>query len=197
MTGCRRSAEHSPETAPVSSPGAQYLAKGRARLGTALSGRTRHHPGPEGTAAAGKAASRTRRGLTIAELASDPEGKLRADASLTGERVKDMEGLESIWKRIRDIDAIIEETGGSDVLEKEKDDLLAQVNGFAGRERLESSVEKAYENVTKQLRNLRSKLNSTMPKLAAHLESCIVPDGKTYSIQYIPPSGTPSWIILI
>ncbi len=130
---------------------------------------------------------------TVAELLGDPDGKLKADASLGGMSTKDKEGLKTIWIRIMDIDALTEETGGTDALESEKDALLRDVEKYSARDRMEASVSKAYNNITTQKRQFLKKLMPEMPCLAAHLLACVIQTGNDYTISYKPPTGSPCW----
>jgi hypothetical protein len=130
---------------------------------------------------------------TVAELRGDPEGKLKADALLGGERAKDKEGLQKIHERIQEIDEITGETGGSEGLEDERAKLLRQVETHSARERVGSSAGKAYNNITTQKRQFLGRLQEKMPELAAHLRACIIPSAEGYTISYRPPARTPRW----
>jgi hypothetical protein len=130
---------------------------------------------------------------TVAELLGDPEAKLKADASLSRERVTDAEGLKTIWKEIQDIDAMIEETGSTEALEDKKAELLKHVEQHSARRRMGSAVAKDYNNIGTQKRQFLKKLKAHMPQLAAHLEASIIPSGKDFTIAYRPPNGSPPW----
>jgi hypothetical protein len=130
---------------------------------------------------------------TVGELNGDPDGKVKADALLGGEYEKDKEALRKIRERIEDIDAMIEETGGSEKLEEDRAELLRHLERHSARKRMGSRVGKAYNNITTQKRMFLEKLEGKMPKLATHLQACIVPSGRDYTISYRPPAGTPRW----
>jgi hypothetical protein len=132
---------------------------------------------------------------TVAELRGDPEGKLKADALLGSEHAKDKDGLRKIYDRIQEINHITEQTGGSDRLEDEKEELLRQVEKFSAKRRIESSVGKAYHNITTQKRQFLTKLEKQMPQLAAHLRACITQFKEHYTVSYQPAAGTPRWHI--
>jgi hypothetical protein len=128
---------------------------------------------------------------TIAELHGDNDGKLAADALLSGENEKDRKALKEIADRLEEIDEITKETGGSETLEKEREKLLRQVARYSSDDRMKTSIEKAYNNVTTQKRQFLKKLKKLMPQLAAHLTACIRPVGKGYTVSYLPPEGAP------
>jgi hypothetical protein len=132
---------------------------------------------------------------TVAELLGDPDGKLKADASLGGEWAKDKKTLRAIYERIEDINAITEETGGTEALEQEKQQLLREVEGHSATERMEAGVGKVYNNITTQKRQFLKKLAKDMPQLTALLKACIIPSGGDYTLSYRPPAGTPGWHI--
>jgi hypothetical protein len=132
---------------------------------------------------------------TVAELLGDPDGKLKSDASLGGEPISDKEGLQAIWERIQEIDAITEETGGSEKLENERGELLRRVETHSAKGRMKASVSKAYNNITTLKRQFLQKLRVEMPRLAAHLKACIIPSGNDYTISYRPPAGSSHWDI--
>jgi hypothetical protein len=132
---------------------------------------------------------------TVAELYGDPEGKLAADASLGGQAAKDTEALQAIQKRIDDIDAITQETGGSEELEDERARLLRQVKRHSAKDRMSAAVTKAYNNFAAQKSQFLKKLKDNMPQLAAHLKASLQSSGTDYTISYRPPDGTPPWVV--
>jgi hypothetical protein len=133
--------------------------------------------------------------LTVAELWGDPKGKITADARLGGERAKDKESLQKIWSEIQDIDAIAEEKGWTDGLTEQKNRLLKEVARCSARKRLRTGVGNSYNNITTQKRQFLAKLKKDMPRLAAHLRSCLQSSADDLSLSYQPPAGTPIWII--
>jgi hypothetical protein len=134
---------------------------------------------------------------TIADLLGDPEGKLKADALLGGERAKDKDSLRTIWERIQEIDDTIGDAGGSEELESEKAKLLRQVEGHSSKERMTAAVAKAYKNITTQKRKFLQKLKKKMPQLSAHLKASLVPSGKDLTLSYRPAAGTARWRVEI
>jgi hypothetical protein len=132
---------------------------------------------------------------TVAELLGDPEGKLKADASLRGERVTDADGLRKIRNRLEDIDAMIATTGGSEAPEAEKAQLLKQVEHWSKQRRINSPVARAYNNIGTQKRQFILKLKDNMPQLAAHLKAAIVLSGEDFTVAYRPLAGSPAWHI--
>jgi hypothetical protein len=142
---------------------------------------------------------------TVAELRGDPDDKLKADAWMGVERASDMEALRAIHKEIQNIDAIVAETGSTEVLENKKEKLLRQVKGHSAKKRLGSSVRKAYNNVAAQkslfLKKLEGKVlkklegKADMPQLAAHLRACIKSSGSDFTISYRPPAGMARWVV--
>jgi hypothetical protein len=130
---------------------------------------------------------------TVAELRGDPDGKLKADASLGGQPITDEESLQKIQDHIEDIDATIEATGGSEALEEQKARLLGQVADCAKRRRIISPLSKAYGNIQTQKSLFLTKLKAEMPQLGTHLRACIIFSGKDYTIAYRPPSNAPLW----
>jgi hypothetical protein len=142
-----------------------------------------------------KLLSKPDHGWTVAELYGDAGRKLGADASLGGECVTDKAGLRAIWQRIQEIRAIADQTGGSEELENEEQQLLRRVERHSARERMPAAIAKAYNNVTTQKRKFLQKLKSRMPQLAAHLKACLVQEAGDYTLSYRPPAGTPRWEI--
>jgi hypothetical protein len=133
---------------------------------------------------------------TVAELYGDPEGKIKADAALGGERARDWEYLRRIWDRIQEIDITTQTTGGSAELAAERGDLLQQVRGHSATELMEAEVRKAYHNVTTQLRLfLKTLAREGMPRLAAHLRTALKTSSDDCAISYRPPAGTPGWVV--
>jgi hypothetical protein len=130
---------------------------------------------------------------SMAELLGDPKGKLKADAHLGGEYAKDLESLRKIKERIDEIDETTSRTGGSERLEKERDQLLLQVRRHSARERMPAAVTKPYNNFAVQKSQFLVKLQQDMPQLAAHLKACLVPSASDYTISYRLPAGTPLW----
>jgi hypothetical protein len=140
-----------------------------------------------------KLLSKPDRSLTVADLLGDPDGKLAADALLGGERLTDKESIRAIRQRSEDIDEIKARTGGSEVLDDERAELLQRIEGNPATGRMGATVCKAYQNITTQKRQFLKKLKSDMPGLAAHLKACILPCGNDCTISYRPPAGTPCW----
>jgi hypothetical protein len=130
---------------------------------------------------------------TVAELYGDSDDKLAADALIVGEAVMDQEALRRIKNRIEDIDQYIDDGLSTETLETEKEDLLKQLKPYARKERMDSPIAKAYNNITTQIRQFRQKVKAGMPGLEAHLRASIKPDASDFSIVYCPPSGTPLW----
>jgi hypothetical protein len=140
-----------------------------------------------------KLLSKPDHGWTVAELLGDPDGKLKADTFLGGERTANPEALEAIWKRMQDIDTTIEELGGCEALEDERNELLKQVEACSAKEPMRTGVGKAYHNITTQKRQFLKELKPHMPQLTAHLQASIDPSARDYTITYRPPKGTPKW----
>jgi hypothetical protein len=132
---------------------------------------------------------------TVAEVLGDPDGKLKADALLGGERATDAQGLREIWERIQNIEEEIQTTGGTEALEDEKAKLLRQVENHPATRQIQTSLGNAYNNITTQKRQFLQKLAKEMPQLAAHLRACIKPFGNDFTISYRPPAGSPRWLI--
>ena len=131
------------------------------------------------------------RSFTIAELRGDPEGKLAADALLRGDLESDRDGVKAIKNRLEAIEAITEETGGSETLENEKANLLRWLQAADDNKQITNPLRKAHHNIATQIRNLREKLAPTMPKLAAHLQESLKLDAPHFG--YYPPLGAPAW----
>ena len=133
------------------------------------------------------------RSLTVAELLGDAESRLAADARLGGARMTDEDGLRALRTRVEDIDTISEQTGGSEELDSEKEEILRQLRERPAARRMGASVKKAYDNITTQKRKFLQKLKPAMPQLADHLKGSLVPHANDYTISYRPPRGTPRW----
>src|SRR5262249_13078290 len=112
---------------------------------------------------------------TVAGLLGDPGGKLEAGSLPRAQCAMDRGGLRKIDNRIKEIDEITKETGGSESLEGERATLLQQVQVHSATERMPAPVKKAYDNITTQKRQFLLKLAEEMPQLAAHLKACIIP----------------------
>jgi len=134
------------------------------------------------------------RSLSVAELRGDPEGRLAADALLVGELETDRDGVKAIKKRLKEIEDITEETGGSEALENEKARLLHQLEDAGDCKQITNRLRKTHHNMATQIRRLRDKkLVKNMPNLAAHLKATLKFDIPDFG--YYPPHGTPSWKI--
>jgi hypothetical protein len=133
--------------------------------------------------------------LAVTHLADDPSGKIAADVRLGGQRTKDKESLQRAWNRISDIDAAIEETGGSRELEAERAAILAQVGGYEAMSRMRTTVSKHFNNITTQKRQFLEKLGLGMPRLVSHLRAYVKQNGKDYTLGYHPPEDEPTWVV--
>jgi hypothetical protein len=133
--------------------------------------------------------------LTVAELYGDPGGKLAADASLGGEDTQDRESLQATYKRMEDIQTIIADTGGSEELEAELEELVRQVGKSS--ERMKTGIGRAYHNIATQKRMFLQKIQEQMPELRAHLRTYIHQEPSGYTFCYRPPDGTLRWQIEI
>jgi hypothetical protein len=130
------------------------------------------------------------RWLSVAEVQGDPEKKLAGDARLRGEQETDKVAVTAIRRRLEEIEATREETGGSDALDQEQNDLLRRLEEAV--KQLQSPIRKAHHALATRIRRFIRELESgTMPRLAAHLRDALrfeLPD-----FAYRPPRGTPSW----
>jgi hypothetical protein len=140
-----------------------------------------------------KLLSKPNHAWTMPELLGDPEGKIAADAKLGGERLVDSEGVQAIYNRLRDIQAIIEDTGGSEHLEHEQTDLLRRVEKYAARGQVNTAIRRQYKNVTTQKRQFLIRLKPLMPELTRHLKVSLSQSGKDFTLSYRPSPDTPAW----
>jgi hypothetical protein len=132
--------------------------------------------------------------LTVADLRGDPEGKLTADALLSGLSETDREGVKGIKKRLGEIEEIISHMGGSETLENEQADLLRRVQEADDKKQITSPLQTFHHNMATQIRAfLRNKLAKDMPTLGAHLTAALKFDFPTFG--YFPPASTPAWKI--
>lgn len=130
--------------------------------------------------------------LTVADLRGDPEGKLKADGLMGGERGTDSDGIAAIKRRIREIEDITAETGESEPLEEEHAGLLHRLKVAMDEQRVTTPLKRDHHNIATQIRNfLRDKLDKDMPKLAAHLRAALKLDFPDFG--YHPPRDTPGW----
>jgi hypothetical protein len=132
-----------------------------------------------------------RRSLAVADLIGDPEGKLAGDAKLGSERTTDDDGILAIKKRVEDIETIIAETGGNELLENELADLLQRLAAALKKEQIRAPVNAPHHNIATQLRGLMRKLKTSMPALAAHLEANLKLSFPHFG--YYPPESAPVW----
>ncbi len=131
--------------------------------------------------------------LTVANLRGDPDGRLAADAMLSGQRQMDSSTIRDIKRRLEEIDAIAENAGGSERLDEEKMQLLRQITGPTGKI-LESQLRGDHRNIATQLRSLtRKKLKKEMPQLSAYLQASLKLELPEFG--YYPPAPTPAWQI--
>jgi hypothetical protein len=129
------------------------------------------------------------RRLSVADLVGDPEKNLQADSQLGRERATNAEGVQKIKRRIEEIDEIAETTGGSENLESEKVELMRQLQEAS--KNLPSAGAKAFHNIASQIRLLiKKKLNSHMPKMAAHLRASLKLDSPHF---FYSPTDSISW----
>jgi hypothetical protein len=132
--------------------------------------------------------------LSVADLSGDPDGKLAADAALRDMSQDDREALAAKKRRLREIDDIIEATGGSESLQNEYVRLLDAVKGSATTKKLASKLRRDHANIATQLRNFMRRLKDNphgMPQLVGHLRASLkleLPD-----FGYFPPAPTPPW----
>jgi hypothetical protein len=131
------------------------------------------------------------RALAVADLRGDPETKLAGDALLRDNLETDFEGLANIRRRLQDVDDIIEETGGSEALQNERAALLENLKTGPWAKVINTGLRRDHANIATQLRNLRHKLESDMPNLAAHLKSSLKMNFPEFG--YYPPDPAPNW----
>ncbi|HEY1380592.1 MAG TPA: hypothetical protein VGF55_27575 [Gemmataceae bacterium] len=129
---------------------------------------------------------------TVAQLRGDPEGKLAADALIGNERETDHEGEEAIKRRLEDLEEIISDTGGTEVLQAEMEDLIASLQRIRDARTLGTPLKRAHANMATQLRTFRTKkLATDMPQLAAHLHASLKMELPEFG--YYPPEPAPAW----
>jgi hypothetical protein len=133
------------------------------------------------------------RRLAVADLRGDPECMLAADAMLGTEPEMDPEGMALIRRRLQEIADITAETGGSESFQEEESRLLERLKQSPGAGVLKSQLRRDHANIATQLRNLRRKLKSDMPNLAAHLKAYLKLEFPEFG--YYPAHPSPDWHI--
>jgi hypothetical protein len=131
-----------------------------------------------------------RRTLTVAGLRGDPEGKLKADASLGNQYVADDPIARAILIELDDVDATIEATGNTERLEEKRAALLKELD-TKQLKRFASPLEKTHHSMATQIRKFCKGLADQMPGLHAHLKVSLQLASPHFL--YNPPAGTPAW----
>jgi hypothetical protein len=115
--------------------------------------------------------SQPNRTLTAPQVMGDPEGELTGDARLTGQSEGNYEAIQSLKRRLDDIDETIQETGGTESLADEKVRLLRQLDNSTRQ--IQSGLRRRHHNIASQIRTFIRKLENAMPQLAAHLRTSL------------------------
>jgi len=110
---------------------------------------------------------------------------------LGAEPEMDRQTAADISRRLREIEEIRAETGGSHSLDEEQARLLDYTKQFASEKKLGSQLKRDHENIAKQLRNFRHRLDRDMPRLAAHLKVSLKLSFPHFG--YYPPDPAPDW----